>query len=86
FVDKLMAVRVLGPVIRWGWALLPELLCGYLALLFTFPLSALAQKTDYILSNRIYYAYVGVQNYGIHLLGNNIVWVGYGARTDMSEV
>ncbi|MBQ1663505.1 MAG: hypothetical protein II057_03015, partial [Clostridia bacterium] len=39
FVDKLMAVRVLGPVIRWGWALLPELLCGYLALLFTFPLS-----------------------------------------------
>ena len=86
FVDKLMAVRVLGPVIRWGWALLPELLCGYLALLFTFPLSALAQKTDYILSNRIYYAYVGVQKYGIHLLGNNIEWVGYGARTDMSEV
>ncbi|MBQ5481088.1 MAG: hypothetical protein IIT67_06570 [Clostridia bacterium] len=86
FVDKLMAVRVLGPVIRWGWALLPELLCGYLALLFTFPLSALAQKTDYILSNRIYYAYVGVQKYGIHLLGNDIEWVGFGARTDISDI
>jgi len=86
FVDKLMAVRVLGPVIRWGWALLPELLCGYLALLFAFPLSALAQKTDYILSNRIYYAYVGVQKYGIHLLGNDIEWVGFGARTDISDI
>ncbi|MEE1300328.1 MAG: hypothetical protein UHI93_07275, partial [Acutalibacteraceae bacterium] len=86
FVDRLMGVPVLGPVIRWGWALLPELLCGYIALLFTFPLSGLAQKTDYILSNRIYYAYVGVQKYGIHLLGNDIEWVGYGARTDMSEV
>ena len=61
FVDRLMGVPVLGPVIRWGWALLPELLCGYIALLFTFPLSGLAQKTDYILSNRIYYAYVGVR-------------------------
>ncbi len=86
FVRRLMGVPVLGPVIRWGWALLPELLCGYIALLFTFPLSGLAQKTDYILSNRIYYAYVGVQKYGIHLLGNDIEWVGYGARTDMSEV
>ncbi|MBR0364574.1 MAG: hypothetical protein IJH58_05400 [Clostridia bacterium] len=86
FVDKLMAVRVLGPVIRWGWALLPELLCGYLALLFAFPLSGLAQKTDYILSNRIYYAYVGVQKYGIHLLGNDIEWVGFGARTDISDI
>ncbi len=86
FVDRLMGVPVLGPVIRWGWALLPELLCGYIAFLFTFPLSGLAQKTDYILSNRIYYAYVGVQKYGIHLLGNDIEWVGYGARTDMSEV
>lgn len=86
FVDKLMAVPVLGPVLRWGWALLPELLCAYLALLFKFPISGLAQKTDYLLSNRIYYAYVGVQKYGIHLLGNPIEWVGYGARTDMSEV
>lgn len=86
FVDKLMAVPVLGPVIRWGWILLPELLCAYLALLFKFPISGLAQKTDYILSNRIYYAYVGVQKYGIHLFGNDIEWVGYGARTDMSEV
>ena len=86
FVDRLMGVPVLGPVIRWGWALLPELLCGYIALLFTFPLSGLAQKTDYILSNRIYYAYVGVQKYGIHLLGNDIEWVGFGARTDISDI
>ncbi len=38
------------------------------------------------MSNRIYYAYVGIQKYGIHLLGNNIEWIGYGARTDMSEI
>ena len=84
--DKVMAVPVLGKVIQWGWALLPELLCAYIALLFKFPISGIAQKTDYLLSNRIYYAYVGIQKYGIHLLGNNIEWIGYGARTDMSEI
>ena len=83
---RVMAVPVLGKVIQWGWALLPELLCAYIALLFKFPISGIAQKTDYLLSNRIYYAYVGIQKYGIHLLGNNIEWIGYGARTDMSEI
>lgn len=84
--EKVLAVPVLGPVIRWGWALLPELACAFLALLFKFPTTALTQKVDYLLSNRIYYAYTGVKNYGIHLLGNPIEWVGFGARADMSSV
>ncbi len=85
-VDRILGLPVLGPVIKWGWALLPELFVAFLGLLFVFPTSGLAQKTDYILSNRIYYAYMGIQNYGIHLLGNPIEWVGFGARADMSEV
>ena len=67
-------------------ALLPELLCGFLAVLVTHPGSKLSIYTDYFLSNRIYYAWVGLRKYGIHLLGNPIEWVGYGARPDMSAV
>lgn len=84
--DRLLEKKGFGTVLRWGWRLLPELLVSYLALLFLFPMSKLAYYTDYILSNRIYYAYMGVQKYGIHLLGNPIEWVGYGAQTDMFSV
>lgn len=86
FAQKLLHLPVLGKLVSWGWALLPELLCAFLALLFAFPTSGLAQKTDYLLSNRIYYAYMAVHEYGIHLLGDPIEWVGYGARADMSAV
>lgn len=86
FVKKVLDTRFLGPLVKWGWALLPELLCGFLMLLFLFPTSWLAQFVDGKLSNRIYYAYIGIQNYGVHLLGNNIEWIGYGARADMSAV
>ncbi|MBR5753271.1 MAG: hypothetical protein IKX83_02170 [Clostridia bacterium] len=86
FVDRILGVRGLGTVLRWGWALLPELLCAFLVLLMKFPTSKLAVYTDYFLSNRIYYAIRGIQKYGIHLLGNPIEWVGYGARTDMTAV
>ncbi|MBQ8062756.1 MAG: hypothetical protein IJ720_00535 [Clostridia bacterium] len=86
FAEKVLGTRGLGSLVQWGWALLPELLCGFLLLLFRFPTSTLAQKTDGLLSNRIYYAYIGIQQYGLHLLGNNIEWIGYGARADMSAV
>lgn len=86
FTEKVLGTRFVGPLVKWGWALLPELLCSFLLLLFLFPTSALAQETDALLSNRIYYAYIGIQKYGIHLLGNNIEWIGYGARADMSAV
>ena len=86
FAEKVLHVPVLGGLVHGGWALLPELLCAFLFLLFRFPTSSLAQKTDALLSNRIYYAYMGLQNYGVHLLGNPIEWIGYGARADMSSV
>ncbi len=86
FVDKVLGLRGLGTAVRWGWMLLPELLCAFLVVLLTHPGSKLSVYTDYFLSNRIYYAWMGVRKYGIHLLGNPIEWVGYGARPDMSAV
>lgn len=86
FAERVLGKRFLGPVVQWGWALLPELLIAFLGLLFLFPASWLAHFVDGLLSNRIYYAYVGIHDYGIHLLGNAIEWVGYGARTDMFEI
>ena len=86
FVDKVLAVRGLGTAVRWGWALLPELLCAFLVVLLTHPASKLSLYTDYFLSNRIYYAWMGLRKYGLHLLGNPIEWIGYGARPDMSAV
>ena len=84
--EKVLGHRFFGPVTKWGWALLPELLCAFLVVLIKFPTSKLALYTDYFLSNRIYYAIMGIDEYGIHLLGNDIEWIGYGARTDMFAI
>lgn len=86
FCDKVAGIKVLGNFLKGCWVLLPELMCAFLVFLFKFPTTRIALYTDYFLSNRIYYAIMGVQTYGVHLLGNPIEWVGYGARADMSEV
>ena len=78
--------RVLCRVVRFGYEYCAVLLCVLLAgLCWLYPAQPAAMLNS-LLSDRIRLTAQAAANYGIHLLGNSIQWVGYGGDVDWATI
>lgn len=73
---------ILKVVSDW-FAVWMVIMTGVMVLLFP---TSLGQLLDRLLTKRVYYIISGVQNYGIHLLGNRIDWIGFGGSYDTDSL
>lgn len=73
-------------IIRHTYDYLTVYLAAVLLLLCATISWKVTQIIDNLLTYRISLAESAIRNYGIHLFGNNIEWIGYGGSTDTDSI
>ena len=80
------ACQVVCRVVRFGYEYCAVILCVLLAGLCILYPAQPAAMLNTLLSDRIRLTAQAAANYGIHVLGNSIQWVGYGGRIDWESI